>query len=150
MPIRLCLVREDSSLTTLKSWEKETVAQLLEREFGLRKQLRANLKFVFSDTAVPHGQRLEEAGIVSEAEVRIIGLCEALEAKQRELELIEAQRALQLQRRKQQERERETAQCPYRPSPGSRSSLCSSSSYRPSSREYGRVLRNREWCPYGL
>merc|ERR1711959_34494 len=108
-PVQLCLVPEDSSTLhkqTLESWEKETVAQLIEREYGLRKHLRAKLKFVFSDTEVPHSERLEEAGIMSEAEVQIIGLREALEAKQRELDQEAEMEALRVQQRRvEQDRE---------------------------------------------
>lgn len=99
-PIQLCLVGEDGSREPLKSWAKETVTQLLEREFGLYKQLRSSLKFIFSDQEVPHTYQLEEAGIESEAVVKIIGLRVAIESKQRE----EAERARK--RREQQERDR--------------------------------------------
>merc|ERR1712072_1254001 len=100
-PLKLYLIREDGTRQELNTWSAEPVAQILKRQLALPKHLHSGVKILFCDNVVPHSQRIEEAGIENEAEVKVIGLNEALEAKAREEEE---------RRRKQEEKEAKEAE----------------------------------------
>merc|ERR1711998_496155 len=84
-PLKLYLIREDGTRQELNTWSAEPVAQVLKRQLTLPKHLHSGVKILFGE---------------NEAEIKVIGLVEALEAKARE----EEQR-----RRKQEEKEAEEA-----------------------------------------
>merc|ERR1711998_772890 len=103
-PLKLYLIREDGTRQELNTWSAEPVAQVLKRQLTLPKHLHSGVKILFGDNEVPHSHMFEEAGIENEAEIKVIGLVEALEAKAREEE---QRRRKQLEKEaKEMERER--------------------------------------------
>merc|ERR1719502_74458 len=104
-PLKLYLIREDGTRQELNTWSAEPVAQVLKRQLTLPKHLHSGVKILFGDNEVPHSHMFEEAGIENEAEIKVIGLVEALEAKAREEAMKRAQKQLEKEA-KERERER--------------------------------------------
>merc|ERR1719502_728743 len=104
-PLKLYLIREDGTRQELNTWSAEPVAQVLKRQLTLPKHLHSGVKILFGDNEVPHSHMFEEAGIENEAEIKVIGLVEALEAKKRAQKQLEKEAKERERERKRREYE---------------------------------------------